>query len=251
TRPKVMHRLAKVGYTQSYTYFTWRNTKAELEAYFTELSQGPGLDYFRPNVWPNTPDILHAQLQSGEAAMFRLRLVLATTLAASYGIYGPAYELLEYKPRGPGSEEYLDSEKYQLRTWDHDRADSLAPLITRLNAIRKANVALQSNSSLRFLAVQNDQLIAYAKTSPDGRNVIVTVVNLDPQNAQDGWIGLEPASIGVEAGQPYQMHDLLTDERYLWQGDWHYVRLDPQQAAAHVFVVRRRVRDENDFDSFQ
>lgn len=251
TRPKVMHRLAKVGYTQSYTYFTWRNTKAELEAYFTELSQGPGLDYFRPNVWPNTPDILHAQLQSGEAAMFRLRLVLATTLAASYGIYGPAYELLEYKPRGPGSEEYLDSEKYQLRTWDHDRADSLAPLITRLNAIRKANVALQSNSSLRFLAVQNDQLIAYAKTSPDGRNVIVTVVNLDPQNAQDGWIGLEPASIGVESGQPYQMHDLLTDERYLWQGDWHYVRLDPQQAAAHVFVVRRRVRDENDFDSFQ
>lgn len=251
TRPKVMHRLAKVGYSQSYTYFTWRNTKAELEAYFTELSQGPGLDYFRPNVWPNTPDILHAQLQSGEAAMFRLRLVLATTLAASYGIYGPAYELLEYKPRGPGSEEYLDSEKYQLRTWDHDSPDSLAPLITRLNAIRKSNVALQSNSSLRFLAVENDQLIAYAKTSPDGRNVIVTVVNLDPQNPQDGWIGLEPASIGVEPGQPFQVHDLLSDERYLWQGDWHYVRLDPQQAAAHVFVIRRRVRDEHDFDSFQ
>ena len=251
TRPKVMHRLAKVGYSQSYTYFTWRNTKAELEAYFTELSQGPGLDYFRPNVWPNTPDILHAQLQSGEAAMFRLRLVLATTLAASYGIYGPAYELLEYKPRGPGSEEYLDSEKYQLRTWNHDSPDSLAPLITRLNAIRKNNVALQSNSSLRFLAVENDQLIAYAKSSPDGRNVIVTVVNLDPQNPQDGWIGLEPASIGVEPGQPFQVHDLLSDERYLWQGDWHYVRLDPQQAAAHVFVVRRRVRDEHDFDSFQ
>ena len=251
TRPKVMHRLAKVGYSQSYTYFTWRNTKAELEAYFTELSQGPGLNYFRPNVWPNTPDILHAQLQSGEAAMFRLRLVLATTLAASYGIYGPAYELLEYKPRGPGSEEYLDSEKYQLRTWDHDSPDSLAPLITRLNAIRKNNVALQSNSSLRFLAVENDQLIAYAKASPDGRNVIVTVVNLDPQNPQDGWIGLEPASIGVEPGQPFQVHDLLSDERYLWQGDWHYVRLDPQQAAAHVFVIRRRVRDEHDFDSFQ
>ncbi|MGJ7581246.1 alpha-1,4-glucan--maltose-1-phosphate maltosyltransferase [Variovorax sp. RHLX14] len=251
TRPKVMHRLAKVGYSQSYTYFTWRNTKAELEAYFTELIQSPGIDYFRPNVWPNTPDILHAQLQSGEAAMFRLRLVLATTLAASYGIYGPAYELLEYKPRGPGSEEYLDSEKYQLRTWDHDSADSLAPLITRLNAIRKANVALQSNSSLRFLAVENDQLIAYAKASEDGRNVIVTVVNLDPQNAQDGWIGLEPASIGVEPGQPFQVHDLLSDERYLWQGDWHYVRLDPQQASAHVFVVRRRVRDEHDFDSFQ
>ncbi|RYF68182.1 MAG: alpha-1,4-glucan--maltose-1-phosphate maltosyltransferase, partial [Comamonadaceae bacterium] len=250
TRPKVMHRLAKVGYSQSYTYFTWRNTKADLVEYFTELSQGPGYEYFRPNVWPNTPDILHAQLQSGEAAMFRLRLVLAATLAANYGIYGPAYELLEHLPRNPGSEEYLDSEKYQLRHWDHDQPRSIAPLIARVNRIRHDNAALQYNGTLRFLPVENDQLIAYAKTSPDGRDVIVTVVNLDPQNPQDGWIGLTPESVGVEPGQSFQMHDLLSDERFLWQGEYHYVRLDPQQTPAHILLVRRRVRDENDFEQF-
>jgi starch synthase (maltosyl-transferring) len=250
TRPKVMHRLAKLGYSQSYTYYTWRNTKAELVEYFTELSQGPGHDYFRPNVWPNTPDILHEQLQSGEAAMFRLRLVMAATLAASYGIYGPAYELLEHLPRNANSEEYLDSEKYQLRTWDHDQPSSLAPFIERVNRIRHANAALQSNANLRFLAVENDQLIAYAKESDDGLNVIVTVVNLDPHRAQEGWVGLEPASIGIEPGQSYQMHDLLSDQRYTWEGDWHYVRLDPQRSPAHVFLVRRRVRDENDFEYF-
>ena len=250
TRPKVMHRLAKVGYSQSYTYFTWRNTKADLIEYFTELSQGPGYEYFRPNVWPNTPDILHAQLQSGEAAMFRLRLVLAATLAANYGIYGPAYELLEHLPRNPGSEEYLDSEKYQLRHWDHDQPKSIAPLIARVNRIRRDNEALQYNGSLRFLPVENEQLIAYAKSSPDGRNVIVTVVNLDPVNPQEGWIGLSPESIGVEAGHPFQMHDLLSDERYVWQGEYHYVRLDPQNTSAHILLVRRRVRDENDFEQY-
>ena len=250
TRPKVMHRLAKVGYSQSYTYFTWRNTKAELIEYFTELSQGPGYEYFRPNVWPNTPDILHAQLQSGEAAMFRLRLVLAATLAANYGIYGPAYELLEHLPRNPGSEEYLDSEKYQLRHWDHDQPKSIAPLIARVNRIRHDNPALQYNGTLRFLAVENEQLLAYAKASPDGRNVIVTVVNLDAHNPQEGWIGLTPESIGVEAGHSFQMHDLLSDERFLWQGEFHYVRLDPQHTPAHILLVRRRVRDENDFEQF-
>ncbi len=250
TRPKVMHRLAKVGYSQSYTYFTWRNTKADLVEYFTELSQGPGFEYFRPNVWPNTPDILHAQLQSGEAAMFRLRLILAATLSANYGIYGPAYELLEHLPRNPGSEEYLDSEKYQLRHWDHAEAKSIAPLIASVNRIRKDNQALQFNGTLRFLPVENDQLIAYAKTSPDGRNVVVTVVNLDPHQPQEGWINLSPASIGVEDGHNFQMHDLLSDERFVWQGDFHYVRLDPQHTAAHILLVRRRVRDETDFETF-
>ena len=248
TRPKVMHRLAKLGYSQSYTYFTWRNTKEELTEYFTELSQGPGHEYFRPNVWPNTPDILHEQLQSGQASMFRLRLVLAATLAANYGIYGPAYELLEHLPRHAGSEEYLDSEKYQLRTWDHDAPRSIAPFITRINRIRHENVALQANGSLRFLAVENDQLLAYAKTSEDGRNVIVTVVNLDPDNAQSGWIGLEPASVGVEPAEPFEVHDLLSDQRFQWQGDWHYVRLDPQNTPAHVLKVQQRTRNEKDFE---
>ncbi len=248
TRPKVMHRLAKLGYSQSYTYFTWRNSKQELIDYFTELSQGPGREYFCPNVWPNTPDILHAQLQSGQASMFRLRLVLAATLASSYGIYGPAYELLEHLPRHAGSEEYLDSEKYQLRTWNHDLPESLAPLIASVNRIRHDNLAMQSNGSLRFLSVENDQLVAYAKQSEDGSNVIVTVVNLDPDQPQEGWIELKPASVGLEPSDVFEMHDLLSGQRFQWQGEWHYVRLDPQNTPAHILKLQRHVRDETDFE---
>ncbi|MEO7937852.1 MAG: alpha-1,4-glucan--maltose-1-phosphate maltosyltransferase, partial [Burkholderiaceae bacterium] len=186
TRPAVMHRLAKVGFSQSYTYFTWRNHKHELQTYFTELSAGLGKDYFRPNVWPNTPDILHEQLQSGEPAVYMARLVLAATLAASYGIYGPVYELRDHRPREPGSEEYLDSEKYQLRHWDHDDPGSLAPFITRINRIRRENPALHSDAGLRFLPIDNDQLLAYAKTTDDASNMVITVVNLDPQHPQGG-----------------------------------------------------------------
>ncbi|MFS2098738.1 alpha-1,4-glucan--maltose-1-phosphate maltosyltransferase [Variovorax sp. Varisp85] len=250
TRPKVMHRLAKLGFSQSYTYFTWRNTKQELQEYFTELSSAPGIDYFRPNAWPNTPDILHEQLQTGEPAVFMARLVLAATLAANYGIYGPAYELREHLPRGPGSEEYLDSEKYQLRHWNHDDPASLAPFIARVNRIRRENPALQRDRSLRFLHIDNDRLLAYAKESPDGLNVIVTVVNLDPHEPQSGWLGLEPGSVGVPSSRAFQMHDLLSGQRFTWQGDWHYVRLDPRSVPAHIFVVRRRHGDERDFDYF-
>ena len=250
TRPKVMHRLAKLGFSQSYTYFTWRNTKEELVEYFTELSSGPGIDYFRPNAWPNTPDILHEQLQTGEPAVFMARLVLAATLAANYGIYGPAYELREHLPRAPGSEEYLDSEKYQLRHWNHDDPASLAPLIARVNRIRHENPALQQDRGLRFLHIDNDQLLAYAKASPEGDNVIVTVVNLDPHTPQSGWLGLEPESVGVPRSQAFQMHDLLSGQRFVWQGDWHYIRLDPGTMPAHIFVVRRRHGDERDFDYF-
>lgn len=253
TRPKVMHRLAKLGFSQSYTYFTWRNTKEELVAYFTELSSRPGLDYFRPNVWPNTPDILHAQLQTGSDAMFRLRLVLAAMLSASYGIYGPAYELKEHLPRHEGSEEYLDSEKYQLRHWDRDRADSLAPYIAHLNAIRRAHPALQRNDGLVFLPIDNDQLIAWAKQSPDGQDVIVTVVNLDPHHAQWGWLQFDPAAMGfgVEPGQSFQMHDLLGGERFMCQGARHFIRLDPAVSVAHVMHLLRKTRSERDFDYYQ
>ena len=250
TRPKVMHRLAKLGFSQSYTYFTWRNTKQELQEYFTELSSAPGIDYFRPNAWPNTPDILHEQLQTGEPAVFMARLVLAATLAANYGIYGPAHVLREHLPRGPGSEEYLDSEKYQLRHWNHDDPASLAPFIARVNRIRRENPALQRDRSLRFLHIDNDRLLAYAKESPDGLNVIVTVVNLDPHEPQSGWLGLEPGSVGVPSSRAFQMHDLLSGQRFTWQGDWHYVRLDPRSVPAHIFVVRRRHGDERDFDYF-
>jgi starch synthase (maltosyl-transferring) len=251
TRPKVMHRLAKLGFSQSYTYFTWRNTKEELQEYFTELSSGPGQDYFRPNVWPNTPDILHAQLQTGESAAYMVRLVLSATLAASYGIYGPAYELRDFQPRGPGSEEYLDSEKYQLRSWNHDDPGSLAAFITRVNRVRRENPALQHDTRLRFLPIDNDQLLAYAKSSDDGSNVVVTVVNLDPHNVQTGWLHLDPESIDVDRANPFQMHDQLSNQRFTWQGEHHYIRLGPQGTPAHIFVVRRRTRDERDFDYFQ
>jgi starch synthase (maltosyl-transferring) len=250
TRPKVMHRLAKLGFSQSYTYFTWRNTKEELVEYFTELSTPPGVDYFRPNVWPNTPDILHEQLQGGEASVYMARLVLAATLAANYGIYGPAYELRQHRPRSPGSEEYLDSEKYQLRHWNHEDPDSLAPFITRVNRIRRENPALHRDRGLRFLRIDNDQLLAYAKVSEGGDNVVVTVVNLDPHNVQSGWLELDPESVNVDRSRPFQMHDLLSGQRFIWQGGWHYVKLDPHSVPAHIFVVRRRHGDERDFDYF-
>jgi starch synthase (maltosyl-transferring) len=250
TRPKVMHRLAKLGFTQSYTYFAWRNTKQELTEYFTELAQGPGREYFRPNVWPNTPDILTEALQYGGRPLFMARLVLAATLCSSYGIYGPAYELMEAAPREPGSEEYLHAEKYELRHWDLQREDSLAPFIARVNLIRRENPALHSNSGLHFLAVDNEQLIAYAKVTPGLDDVIVCVVNLDPHHAQSGWVSLDLPAFGIDASAAYQMHNLLTDAHYLWQGSRNYVELDPRRAPAQVFRLRRRVRSEHDFDYF-
>ena len=250
TRPKVMHRLAKLGYAQSYTYFTWRNTKHELTEYFTELAQGPGREYFRPNAWPNTPDILHETLQFGGRPAFMARLVLAATLAASYGIYGPAYELMESVPRDPGTEEYLDSEKYQLRHWDLKRRDSLREFIALVNRIRRDNPALHADRSLRFFPTDNEQLICYGKSSDKGDNQIVTVVNLDPRNPHSGWIELDLARLGIDPAMQYQMHDLITGQRFLWQGPRNFVLLDPNRVPAHIFRVRRKVHREQDFDYF-
>jgi starch synthase (maltosyl-transferring) len=250
TRPKVMHRLAKLGFSQSYTYFTWRNTKQELTDYFTELTLGAGRQYYRPNVWPNTPDILPETLQSGLRPMYASRLILAATLCANYGIYGPTYELMESTPREPGSEEYRDSEKYQLRHWTLQQPDSLWSLIARMNRIRRENVALQSDSGLQFCKIDNDQLIAYLKVDLSSNNVILTVVNLDPHQPQSGWIDLDVSALKLDPGQPYQVHDLLSDQRYIWRGRHNYVLLDPQRAPAHVFRLRRRVRSEQDFDYY-
>jgi starch synthase (maltosyl-transferring) len=250
TRPKVMHRLAKLGFTQSYTYFTWRNTKHELTEYFTELTRGPGREYFRPNCWPNTPDILPEALQIGARPAFMARLVLAATLCPNYGIYGPAFELQERVPREPGTEEYLDSEKYQLRQWDLDRPDSLAPFVARINAARRDNRALQRDGGLTFLATDNDELICYARVDAERSNAIVVVVNLDPRHAQSGWVSLDLAALGVDPDQPFQVHDLLTDARFAWSGSRNFVLLDPARVPAHVFRVRRRVRSERDFDYF-
>ena len=260
TRPKVMYRLAKLGFTQSYNYFPWRNTKRELIEYFTELSRPPVSEFFRASLWPNTPDILTEYLQFGGRAGFMVRLVLAATLGASYGIYGPPFELLENRPREPGSEEYLDSEKYQARSWDRDRADSLRALIALLNRIRRENASLQSDRGLKFHDVDNENLIAYSKSgqiegSADASaavgDSVLTVVNLDPHHAQSGWLQLDLAALGLPAeGSSFQVHDLLSGARFLWRGARNYVALDPAHSPAHVFRIRRRVRTERDFDYF-
>jgi starch synthase (maltosyl-transferring) len=250
TRPKVMYRLAKAGFTQSYNYFPWRNTKRELVEYFTELSKAPVNEFFRATLWPNTPDILTEYLQFGGRPAFIVRLVLAATLGASYGIYGPAFELMENRPREPGSEEYLDSEKYQTRRWDRDRADSLQELIARINRIRRENAPLQSDRGLTFHPTDNENLVAYSKTSGDAGDSILAVVNLDPHHAQSGWITVDLETLGVPSEGNFQVHDLLSGARFLWRGARNYVALDPGHSPAHVFRIRRRVRTERDFDYF-
>ncbi len=238
TRPKVMYRLAKLGFTQSYTYFTWKNTKTEITELFEELTQTPVREFFRMNLWPNTPDILHAYLQTGGRPAFIVRLILAATLGANYGIYGPAFELFENRPLAPGSEEYLESEKYQIRVWDIDRPDSLKQLIALVNKIRHENPALQGDWSLRFHPVDNDQLIAYSKASSDGSNIILVVVNLDPRSTQSGSIYVPLEYFGIGPQQSFEVHDLLADARYTWQGSRNYIELNPAKIPAHIFKVR-------------
>jgi starch synthase (maltosyl-transferring) len=249
TRPKVMKQLAKCGFSQSYSYFTWRNTKTELTEYFSELTQGETREYMRPNLFANTPDILHEFLQFGGRPAFAIRLVLAATLGANYGIYGPPFELCDGRAV-PGTEEYLDSEKYQIRYWDIDQPGSLRDFIARVNQVRRDNPALHSDWTLRFLPVDNPALIFYSKQSSDLTNIILVVVNLDPHNPQAGWVTLPIDELGLDAQQPYQVHELLSDARYLWHGARNYVALDPNVVPAHVFRVRRRVRTERDFDYF-
>jgi starch synthase (maltosyl-transferring) len=250
TRPRVMYRLAKIGFSQSYTYFAWRNTKWELTQYFTELTQSEVREFFRPNLWPNTPDILTEYLQFGGRPAFMARLVLAAALGANYGIYGPAFEHCENVAREPGSEEYLNSEKYEIKHWDLDRPDSLKDFIARVNRIRRENRALQSDRYLRFHPVDNDALICFSKQTEDLSNVIVTVVNLDPHHSQSGWVELSMKELGLDPQQPFQMHELLTNARYLWHGAKNYVQLDPASVPAQIFRVRHRLRREQDFDYF-
>jgi starch synthase (maltosyl-transferring) len=250
TRPKVMARLAKAGFAQSYTYFPWRNTKAELTQYLTELTQTKLREFFRPNHWPNTPDILTEYLQLGGRPAFMARLVLAATLGASYGIYGPAFELGENRPREPGSEEYLDSEKYEIKHWETNRPDSLSDFVARVNRIRRENPALHSDWSLRFHPVDNEQLICYSKQTEDASNTIVVVVNLDPHHTQAGRVELPADMLAEGQAAPYQVHDLLSDGRFLWHGPRNFVELTPQVVPAHIFRIRRRVRTERDFEYY-
>jgi starch synthase (maltosyl-transferring) len=250
TRPKVMYRLAKLGFTQSYTYFAWRNTKWELRQYFTELTRTKVREFLRPNLWPNTPDILTEYLQMGGRSAFMVRLGLAATLGANYGIYGPAFELCVNSAREPGSEEYLDSEKYEIKHWDLKRTESLKNFIARVNRIRKENPALQNDWSLRFHDIDNEQLICYSKHTDDFSNLVLTVVNLDPHHTHSGWMELPLAEINLDPHQPFQMHDLISGARYLWQGPRNYLELNPQIMPVHIFRLRRKIRTEHDFDYF-
>ncbi len=249
TRPKVMARLAKVGFSQSYTYFTWRNSKSEITQYVEELTGIEMKEYFRPNFWPNTPDILPEFLQYGGRPAFVIKLVLAATLSSNYGIFGPAFELLEDRAL-QGREEYLDSEKYEVRHWDWDRPGNLKNFIARLNAIRKENPALQETANLRFCEVNNDQLLFYMKSDPVNSSSILVVVNLDPAQTQSGWIKIPLFELGIAPGQPFLGHDLLSDEKYIWYGERNFVKLDPKVVPAHIFRLKIRVRRETDFDYF-
>jgi starch synthase (maltosyl-transferring) len=250
TRPKVKYQLAKLGFSQSYTYFAWRNTKTEITAYMKELTKTDVQEFFRPSFWPNTPDILTEALQYGGRPVHMARLALAATLSASYGIYGPAYELMDSRPVREGSEEYLDSEKYQVRSWDLKSPHSLREFITRVNRVRRDNPAFQSNDTLEFHEIDNDEIIAYSKSDPEAGTLVLTVVNLDPHHAQSGWLELPIDRLGIEPERPYQMHDLLTGARFLWHGRRNFVQLDPDHVPVHILRLRRRLRTEHDFDYF-
>lgn len=250
TRPHVMYRLAKIGFSQSYTYFAWRNTKQEIVDYFTELTRTATAEFFHPILWPNTPDILPEFLQTGGRAAFMLRLILAATLGASYGIYGPAFELCENTPREPGSEEYLDSEKYELKHRDLNSPASLRSLIARINRIRRENPALQTDQTLRFHKSDNPFVLCFSKSSPDLSNVIIVVINLDAFHAQKSWLDLDLDSAGIPTEGPFQAHDLLSEARFLWHGSRNYVELMPETLPAHILRVRKRVRSERDFDYY-
>jgi starch synthase (maltosyl-transferring) len=237
TRPKVMYRLAKLGFTQSYTYFTWRNTKAELTEYFTELTATDIRQYFRPNLWPNTPDILPEHLQTGGRGAFVARLVLAATLSSNYGIYGPAFETLEHAPREAGSEEYLNSEKYEIKAWDFERPENLGRVIAAVNRARRENLALQSNGSLRFHPCDNERIICYSKRGEADGKVIVVVVSLNYHEVARGFIELPLCEWGIAAGRPYVVQDLLGGHTFTWQDARNFVELDPHGLPAHIFRV--------------
>jgi starch synthase (maltosyl-transferring) len=250
TRPKIMYRLAKGGFTQSYTYFTWRNLKWEIAQYFEILTQTGVKEFFWPNLWPNTPDILPEFLQLGGRPAFVLRLMLAATLSSSYGIYGPAFELCINQPLDPGGEEYRDSEKFEITHWDLEASHTIRPFITRINRIRRENPALQQTRNLMFHPVDKEEILCFSKYTDDFSNIIFVAANLDPHHTHSAWVRLPFEQMGVPGEKSFQMHDLVSDARYLWHEGHNYLEIDPGVVPVQVFRIRRRMRTENDFDYF-
>lgn len=238
TRPKIMYRLAKAGFSQSYTYFTWRTTKREFREYLTELTQTDVAEVFRPNFWPNTPDILAFHLQGAGPESFAMRFVMAATLSSNYGIYGPAYELCVNAPV-QGKEEYLDSEKYEIKAWDWELPGNIKGLIERVNGIRRENRALQATRNIRFCDIDNERLLAYCKATDDCSNIVIVIVNLDPLTTQSGWLQVPLEDLGIDEDTPFVAHDLLSGQKFAWQGRRSYIELAPSTGPAHLFRIER------------
>ncbi|MBS1488751.1 MAG: alpha-1,4-glucan--maltose-1-phosphate maltosyltransferase [Bacteroidetes bacterium] len=236
TRPKIMASLAKVGFTQSYTYFTWRVNKAEITEYVNELVNGPSRNFFRPNFWPNTPDILPYHLQHQGENSFIARYALAATLSSNTGVYGPSYEFYENTPI-EGKEEYFDSEKYEVRHYDWKKTNRMTDIMTMINQCRKENAALQSTWNIQFCAVGNEQLIAYLKATDDLSNIILVVVNLDPNQIQSGYIQLPKDKLKLSEKINVKLHDRMTDEHYTWTQEWNFVEINPHKMPFHLFQV--------------
>ncbi len=246
-RPKTMYHLAKLGFNNSYTYFTWRHTKEELIEYCRELYDTEVAEYFRPNFWPNTPDILHEYLVHGGRPAHVIRLVLASTLSSAYGLYGPPYEHVDNRPH-PDREEYANNEKYEVRSWNWNDTNSLQPLIKRLNKIRRENPALQFMRNIRFHDIDSPHLIAYSKKKGD--NLILVVANLDPYHEHEGRLRMPLQELEITEDRPYEVHDLIGDERYYWSGAENFIKLNPHVSPAHIFNVHVRTTKEWDFDSY-
>jgi starch synthase (maltosyl-transferring) len=236
TRPRIMEQLAKAGFNQSYTYFTWRNTKAELEEYLTELTKTGQRYYFRPNFWPNTPDILPPGLTHGGDNAHIMRLILAATLSSNYGIYGPVYEFGLTEPM-PGKEEYIHNEKYEIRHWNWDQYTRIKEIITRVNRIRKQNPALHTTWNIEFAKTDNDQIICYCKAAPEENNILIIAVNLDPFNTHSATVQLPLKKLGITEDSEFILKDLLSGDKYTWKGEWNYVQLNPHEMPAHIFKV--------------
>jgi len=236
TRPRVMERLAKAGFNQSYTYFTWRNTKKEIEEYMTELTKTEMRYYFRPNFWPNTPDILPpALIQGGENAHI-MRVILAATLSSNYGLYGPVYEFGLNEPHG-SKEEYVDNEKYEVRHWDWNKYTRIKEIIIRLNTIRRDNPALQSTWNIEFAETTSDQIICYTKADLKSGNRLIIAVNLDVYNTQSASVRIPLQELGLSYDASFRVRDLLSGHLYTWHGEWQYVELNPYQMPAHIFRI--------------
>ena len=236
TRPRIMERLAKIGFNQSYTYFTWRNNPWEMREYMLELTKTPMRDYFRPNFWPNTPDILPPVLVYGGEPAAIMRFILAATLSSNYGMYGPVYEYDVNTPV-PNKEEYLDSEKYEIKHWDWNRETRVKEIITRVNQIRKANPAFQDTYNIEFAHVENENILVYGKRDEATGNTVVVAVNMDPYNVQTAWIRLPLDKLGIDSYSSYVMHDMLSGSKFNWHGEWNYIELNPYIIPAHIFRV--------------